>query len=305
MSFRTETIKTLKTTALGRIAVETARQAVDLAGQMTHPDLPNDQEISRITFRGKHLSILHRRDYSDRFAIKQCFEQDQYDMPHGTHGAFVERSYQQILAGGRKPLIVDCGSNIGSSVLWFTVRYPEAHVLAVEPAPDNFAFLTKNCAGLDVDLRQAGISGTNGISHLVDCGMGGSTYQTSAEGNGPEIAMLAIGPLLTEKLASNYVPFILKIDVEGAESTLFDGDCSALNQFPLIIMEPHDWLLPGQHSSVGFFRFHAAFKREFCMNHENIGSIAYDASLLDQVSPPEMATVPVQRQRPSTLHHLR
>ena len=279
MSLRSEAIKTLKTTAPGRNAVETARRALDLAGKITHPGLLPNQEISKVSFRGRHISILHRREYSDRFAIKQCFEQRQYDMPGGKHGEFLERAYQQILASGSKPLIVDCGANIGSSVLWFTARYPQAHVLAIEPAPDNFLLLSKNSAGLDVDLRQAGIAGTNGVAHLVDCGMGGATYQTSEDGNGPAITMLAIDSLLAEKTASNYVPFILKIDIEGAEKTLFDGDCSAINQFPLILMEPHDWLLPGQHTSVGFFRFHAAFGREFCMNNENIGSIAFGGAL--------------------------
>ena len=107
-------------------------------------------------------------------------------------------------------------------------------------------------------------------------GSGGWAYRTSTDGRGPEIAMLGLCDLLAEEIKSNKTPFILKIDIEGAEKTLFDGDCSLINQFPIIIMEPHDWLLRGQGSSTGFFRFHAAYGREFCMNHENIGSLALD-----------------------------
>ena len=50
----------------------------------------------------------------------------------------------------------------------FSARYPEAHIVAVEPAPDNFALLRKNCAGLDVDLREAGIGAVDGTARLSD-----------------------------------------------------------------------------------------------------------------------------------------
>ena len=98
-----------------------------------------------------------------------------------------------------------------------------------------------------------------------------------ASGSGPEVPMLSLATLLAAKPEALYVPFILKIDIEGAETALFDGDCSAVGRFPIIIMEPHDWLLPGQHSSLGFFRFHAAAGREFCVKNENIASIAFES----------------------------
>ena len=49
-----------------------------------------------------------------------------------------------------------------------------------------------------------------------------------------------------------------------------------INRFPLIVFEPHDWMLPGQLSSLDFFRFHASAGREFAMNNENIASIAVE-----------------------------
>jgi len=42
-------------------------------------------------------------------------------------------------------------------------------------------------------------------------------------------------------------------------------------------MEPHDWPLPGQFTSHGFLRFHAAACRELIVNHENIALIACHA----------------------------
>jgi FkbM family methyltransferase len=183
-------------------------------------------------------------------------------------------TYQEIVASGRQPLIIDCGANLGASVLLFATRYPQAHVVAIEPAPDNFELLTRNCAGLNVDLRLAGVSNLDGTSHLVDPGEGPWAYRTTSAGEGPEIAMVSFETLLASKPASHYQPFLLKIDIEGAERDLFSNSAS-LNQFPIIMMEPHDWMLPGEGSSLGFSRFHADTGRELCIAHENLISIAF------------------------------
>lgn len=42
------------------------------------------------------------------------------------------------------PLIVDCGSNIGMSVIFFKLLYPDARVLAFEPDPAPFELLEQN-----------------------------------------------------------------------------------------------------------------------------------------------------------------
>ena len=106
------------------------------------------------------------------------------------------------------------------------------------------------------------------------------SYQTNTDNEGIDIEMVSVGTLLASKPPSAYSPFLLKLDIEGAEKALFAGDTSVINQFPLIIIEPHDWLLPGQQTSVEFFRFHAASGREFQMKHENIASIAHHPGLL-------------------------
>jgi len=277
MNLQAETVETLNATSFGRLIRKAVRPVVHFVRRAVHPDVPPHLQRSELTCNGKRIKMLHRRTFADFSAIKQCFGDRQYDLPTGAHGAFLQHLYQQILASGRKPLIVDCGSNIGASVLWFNSRYAEAHILAVEPAPDNFDLLRQNCAHLDVDLRQAGIAAEDGFAHLADPGQGSLAYRTIPAGPGAELVMFSLSTLLATKPATEYVPFLLKLDIEGAEKSLFDGDCSTIGQFPLIVMEPHDWLLPGQLTSHGFFRFHAAACRELVVNHENIASIACHA----------------------------
>jgi FkbM family methyltransferase len=249
--------------------------------RMANPGVPNDCQITKVEYRNRQFSILHRRwSAADLLAIDQCFKQNQYDMPIGAHGVLIDNLYREMLAAGRQPLIIDCGANIGASVTWFSARYPEAHIIAVEPASENFDILRANCAGLDVDLKLAGIAAQDGHAYL-QCTGGPMDYRTNTDHEGIEIDVVSVSTLLASKPESHYSPFLLKIDIEGAEKSLFSGDTSAFNRFPLIIFEPHDWMLPGQLSSQAFFRFHANAGREFCMNHENIASIVPHSSLLE------------------------
>jgi FkbM family methyltransferase len=243
--------------------------------QLLNPDVPLDHQVLRVSFGDRQIGVEVRRwNNGDRLAADQCFRQAQYDMPKGSHGALAARVYREIVASGKKPLIVDCGANIGASVLWFHARYPEAHIVAVEPAPDNFALLERNCRGLSADLRQAAIGAADGDAWLSDPDGGAMGYRTNQRRHGIEIEMLSLETLLASKPAAEYTPYLLKVDIEGAEKSLFTLPTPVLDQFPIIILEPHDWMFPGQQTSLEFFRFHAQAGREFCMNHENVASIA-------------------------------
>lgn len=236
--------------------------------------VPSDHIFTKVAYRGCKFNIEHRRAGPDRFTISQSFTDLQYDLPGGAHGAFIDRIYDEIVSSGRQPLIIDGGANIGTSVLWFIARYPEAHVIAIEPASDNVELLRKNCAGLDVDIRQAGMAAIDGYAFLSDPGLGEWGYRTGTEETQTQVPMLSVKALLLSKPASAYIPFLLKIDIEGAEEMLFEGDCSDINRFPLIVLEPHDWLFPGRLTSKPFLAFHVSAGRELCVKHENIASIA-------------------------------
>src|SRR5258705_10276569 len=189
MNFRSKAIDSVVSTPLGRAAFKVVQPMLHKARRIANPDVPIRNAIYKAECRGKKTPIDHRRDNaSDLMAIDQCFTQSQYDMPVGAHGVLIENVYQEIVASGRQPLIVDCGANIGCSVLWFNARYPKAHIVAVEPAPDNFELLRANCAGLDVDLRQVGVAGADGSSHLKDNGGGGNAGRAETNGGGPQNA---------------------------------------------------------------------------------------------------------------------
>ena len=60
-------------------------------------------------------------------------------------------------------------------------------------------------------------------------------------------------PIVTIDDAVSVVPnaelFIVKIDIEGFEHDLFRENVGWIDRATMIIVEPHDWLLPGRRTS--------------------------------------------------------
>ena len=84
--------------------------------------------------------------------------------------------------------------------------------------------------------------------------------------------MKSICPLsiLAHTVNINTNPLILKIDIEGGEDVLFNGDTSWLSRFPLVIIELHDWMLPFAGSSKNFIKAIALLDFDFLYRGENI-----------------------------------
>jgi hypothetical protein len=47
---------------------------------------------------------------------------------------------------------------------------------------------------------------------------------------------------------------LVKIDIEGFELEVFDGDTSWLDELTCLMIEPHDWLRPMDYTSRSFQR---------------------------------------------------
>ena len=77
---------------------------------------------------------------------------------------------------------------------------------------------------------------------------------------------------------TRYEPLICKIDIEGGESDLFRANDAWIDQFPLIIIELHDWLLPGTSNSKNFLS--AISKRNFDIVYRGENMFCFNNALL-------------------------
>ncbi len=94
--------------------------------------------------------------------------------------------------------------------------------------------------------------------------------------------MTVPGILSRHPRSGGYFPFIVKIDIEGFESELFSGNTDWINEFPVLIIEMHDWLFPGQRTSTNFLKTISQLDRDFVYLGENVFSIRNDRSVSPQ-----------------------
>src|SRR5262245_57786000 len=91
------------------------------------------------------LAVAPRREASISILGWRVRYLDSTNLVHLFREIFVNRLYEVHLES-RSPTIVDCGSNIGLSILFFKSLYPDATVLGFEPSPQIFPVLQENVA---------------------------------------------------------------------------------------------------------------------------------------------------------------
>jgi FkbM family methyltransferase len=228
-----------------------------------------------INVNGQDHLISFRTDTSDIRVIKQIFEEQHYNINRLNRAADITAVYERIKAQGKLPVILDLGANIGASSLYFHWLWPDARVVAVEPAKDNFDFLRENTKAYEnIVPVYAAVASTDGYSSIKNDGVEKWAYQTeiNAGSDGTDLAARSIQSLMAG--TENGMPFICKIDIEGAESELFSADTDWVGTFPLLAIELHDWMLPKQGASKNFLQVHATLDRDIILVGENLFSIS-------------------------------
>jgi FkbM family methyltransferase len=158
----------------------------------------------------------------------------------------VELEYQPLDDVPDVQLIVDCGANVGYSSAFFLTQFPKAHVIAIEPDPDNFSLLEKNLAPYKGGFRaiQSAIWSKPTRLALSEERMfpgceWARTVREAKEGESQTIMATDIGTLLKESGFDRIS--ILKIDIEGAEAIVFSSNYQEwLPKVDNLAIELHD-----------------------------------------------------------------
>src|SRR6266853_1735871 len=138
-----------------------------------------------------------------------------------------------------------------------------------EPEKKNCELLRMNCAGLDVRIVEAALGCEAGKSFLRDPGLSDWGFRTGDTGE-YKVDVVTVDQLFDSLDKEKAAPFICKIDIEGGEANLFRCNYAWLERFPLVIIELHDWLLPGEGNSRNFFKAALEFDFDFVYRGENL-----------------------------------
>lgn len=129
-----------------------------------------------------------------------------------------ESEIYNFFSKSSNPLIIDCGCNYGTSILYFKSIYPKAEIIGFEPDPYIFNIAKKNIGeyGLEnVTLINKGlwkeVSTLAFYSERADGGRLGFT------GDNSEHEKIEVETTILSKFLSDRKVDFLKIDIEGAE----------------------------------------------------------------------------------------
>lgn len=227
--------------------------------------------VSKTLEYGSSIFLFHYRPDSkgDMGVIKQIFEEKQYEFGWLPQGKLVYKLHQRILNSNKKPLIIDGGANIGASCVWLQIKFPGAAILAVEPSKDNCELITRNCHGNDIWLYHGALADKPRTLTLEDPRESDWGFRVGEKGES-EVPCQGIADILSHMDSEIYDPFILKLDIEGGEALVFEGECKWMELFALIVIELHDWMLPNQGTSTKFIKAVSRHGFEVITRGENV-----------------------------------
>ena len=144
--------------------------------------------------------------------------------------------------------ILDLGANVGFVSVLFATRWPQARILAVEPATENVILLKRNTGPYRrVDALQAAVwshptqlSVANPDDAVNAFRMTESADEKRAQAQIPALTVAQlVARLGCERLD------LLKMDVEGAEAEILRGAAEWLDRVNVLVVELHDRLARG------------------------------------------------------------
>jgi FkbM family methyltransferase len=153
-------------------------------------------------------------------------------------------------------VIIDAGANIGLAAIYFTNKYPDAKIIALEPEKSNFELLKKNVSPYSKVIPvQAALWNKNEEINLVDPGLGKWGFMTetkNSQEDSEDNVCHTVEAMTVDKLIQSYnleKIDILKIDIEGAEKEVFSDPSSWIEKVDSIIIELHERMKAGCNRS--------------------------------------------------------
>lgn len=156
-------------------------------------------------------------------------------------------TYNEIIAKGiykfnsdiDNPYILDCGANIGLSVIYFKLLYPKAHIIAFEPDPIVFQCLLDNIESFgfrDVICVNKGLWDSEIKIQFLSEGADAGRIAKAEDDN----SITYIDTVRLSQYMEENVDF-LKIDIEGAEITVIKECINKLSNVKNIFVEYHSF----------------------------------------------------------------
>lgn len=198
-------------------------------------------ELKRLRDKTKQGILLSTALFGEKFYLKNGVSFS------FLYNEIIENEIYRFESQSDKPYIIDCGANIGVSVIYFKKHFPKAEIVAFEPDPVIFDILSSN-------LKQAKFEGVtlvnkaiwnaeSEITFYAEGGDAGRIAQQMDKTNLVKVPTISLRPYMDREID------LLKIDIEGAELVVLDDIADVLYNVKNIFVEYHSFTDKPQHLS--------------------------------------------------------
>ncbi len=188
---------------------------------------------------------VRRAPSSDVFVFRQIFEKMEY--------MSLVKLIQKNNDAASINLIVDAGANVGYTGVFLKLFFPEAHLLAIEPDQSNAEQINLNFTVnyiTNTEIILAGVWSHDCFLELKKDKSKGQEWGFYVEESPVPTNLRAIDILNLPQLSDGSLIDILKIDIEGSETKLFEDREKArrlLSITKYLAIEIHDDVADRQH----------------------------------------------------------
>ena len=196
---------------------------------MNLKELFNQKRIQKTKGSGKGKIKLFNNDFFYHHGTafyntyKEIFEEKIYEFkPQETHS-----------------VILDCGANMGLSILYFSKYYPNSEIITFEPDEDVIPFLEKNIQSQNlnnVELLKVGVwTDSTNLEFYTDHGLGGRMDVKYKDSEAKTIKTVRLRKFLNRPID------MLKMDIEGPEYLVLKDCEDLLKNVSNIFVEYHSF----------------------------------------------------------------
>lgn len=188
-------------------------------------NLPLKKHI-RKSIKKSYIDLVCKKKYLDKSMISYVVDSKIYYLDYDSliylfNEIFVDNVYHVELTN-TKPFILDCGSNIGLSLLYFKTLYPDAEISAFEPDPAAFACLSRNVSQNKMSgvlLHNCAVAGETGSVDLYcDENRAGALKNSMSNQRMPGVVKRVAAHRLSDFVDREVD--LLKMDIEGGEGVV-------------------------------------------------------------------------------------
>ena len=196
------------------------RAAADIIKVLLHKNISFAERWNVAKALGKIKIASVSKKLNEKFVFRLC--KWKINCLYNSHiGFLVKEIFVEEVYALKKQTgvskILDLGSNIGLSVAYFKLRFPNAVIEAYEPDKNSFALLQKNCSDNNwkhVLMNEKAVSDENGFlfsEPQQEKASVNSNFSTAGKDESSKVVAKDIAEILLQNFD------IIKMDIEGGE----------------------------------------------------------------------------------------